>query len=94
MRNLRIQRKELARGRERLGISQRDAAKLTNRAHKTIDFWEMGVGRGYSSTLAGIRALCREYMRIAGELGYDPLQWHESALCPGEFPSPLQEQSL
>jgi hypothetical protein len=81
-------RKLLARGRNQLGLNFREAAALAKCVGKTIDNWELGLGRGYPTTLANIRRLCRGYMRVAAELGYEPSLWHESVLCPGEFPEP------
>jgi transcriptional regulator with XRE-family HTH domain len=92
MRYILSPRTELAEARLRLGVSQRQAAVFAGCSHKTIDNWEMGSGRGYPQAVTGLRKLCRAFMRIAVTLGYDADAWHESKLCPGEFPDPGSDE--
>jgi len=45
-----------------------------------------------STASASLREICRAYMREARRLGYDPWEYHESVLCPGDgFPAPVKQ---
>lgn len=78
----------------KLGLDLREAAGLAGVSFKTVDNYEKGLGRETTaSVVCNIRNLCRAYMKLAEELGYDPGQFHESVLCPGEFPAPVGVKS-
>jgi hypothetical protein len=83
----------LANARTTLGLSLRDAGALTGASYQTVANWEHGGGRGWATSLAGMRSLCRAYMTLAEDKGYDPAEFHESVLCPGEFPAPAPVKS-
>jgi transcriptional regulator with XRE-family HTH domain len=79
--------RNLDQGRTKLGLTLAEAAAMCGAGVETVRSWEAGKG-AIGRTLGNIRKLCRAYMKRAVELGYDPGQFHESLLCPGEFPSP------
>jgi transcriptional regulator with XRE-family HTH domain len=82
-------RTKLSTARKSLGLSLRDAGQLVGVSHQTVALYEYGGGRN-GQALAQIRDLCRAYMALAAELGYSPDEFHESQLCPGEFPAPAR----
>lgn len=83
-------RPELKKARQILGLSQIEAAQLIGTSQSALAYYESGSGRDDAKVLSNIRNLCRAYMEKAVELGYDGDEFHESILCPGEFPKPAK----
>ena len=81
---------KLFKARERLGLSPPAAGKLAKLSDQQIFLFERGGGLTGSS-MERLRNLCRAYMKKAEKLGYDPDDYHESKLCPGEFPKPASK---
>lgn len=84
-------RLELAKARRVLGVSRCTAGQAIGKTGGTIQYYEQGGGREFAASATAIRDLCRWYQQRATELGYDPAEFHESVLCPGEFPKPMKE---
>lgn len=57
----------------------------------TIMGYEDGAGAGAAAVNKRLRKLCAAYQRTAEERGYDAALFHESILCPNDFP-PLKQQ--
>ena len=76
-----------------LGLSLSAAAALLGMTKNTLDRYERRQGSGSARVLDGKRRACRKYMALAAKQGYDTALFHESRLCPGEFPAATQERA-
>ena len=83
-----VKKRILEQAREGLGLSLRDAEELVDITFQQVWNYEQGAGQT-GSAKANIRKLCRAYMKLAPQFNYKRDQYHESVLCPGEFPEPL-----
>lgn len=81
-------RQKLKEARLSLGLSLRKAAALIGVSYQQVANYEYGGGSRHGDALSNISNLCRAYMKLAKAKGYTPADFHESALCPGEFPRP------
>lgn len=86
-------KRKLEQAREGLGLSLRAAGELVGISFQQVWNYEQGAGQT-GPAKDNIRNLCRAYMKIAPKFDYTPDHYHESMLCPGEFPEPASKPTV